>query len=125
MMLFHAHSGFRYLLLVLLAAVTIDAAYRLASGRPFTKPCRILQKSLVGLADLQLLLGLGLLYQGFRHRLAYEHLGAMLLAIVVLHAASVMSRKNEPSAAKIWFGGSLIATVLFIAGILRLGRPIF
>jgi hypothetical protein len=125
MMLSHAHSGFRYLVLFLLAAAIIDAAYRVASGKPFAKPGRILQKALVGIADLQLLLGLGLLFQGFRHRLAYEHMGAMILAITALHTASVMGRKNESAAAKIWLGGCLIAAALVIGGILRLGRPIF
>ena len=61
-MLFYAHSGLRYLVLLMGLAAVAYFAYGLASKRPVDKSVRILGSSFAGLLDTQILLanvGLG------------------------------------------------------------------
>lgn len=124
--LFHAHSGLRYLVLLAgLAAFgyTLVAAIR---SRPWDRGGRILLASYTGLLDLQVLIGLVLVFLRPFYPMLWGHILMMVLAALVAHVASRFNRKRPPErkshmTAALGAGGSL---VLIVAGIAALGRPI-
>lgn len=125
--LFHAHSGLRYL--VLLAGV-LSLGYSLVAmlrSRPWDRPGRILLMSFVGLLDLQVLIGLILVFVRMFYPALWGHLVMMILAAVVAHIASAIN-KRRPLAARshlVAVLGTAGALILIIGGITAIGRPIF
>ena len=125
--LFHAHSGLRYL--VLLAAV-LSVAYSLVAmlrGRPWDKPGRILLASFVGLLDLQVLLGVILVFMWAFYPALWGHLVMMILAAVVAHIASAINKRRPVEARShlVAVLGAAGALILIVGGISAIGRPIF
>jgi cobalamin synthase len=124
--LFHAHSGLRYL--VLLAAL-LAFGYTLVSAlrkRPWDRPGRILLASFVGLLDLQVLLGLVLVFLRPFYPALWGHIVMMILAAVVAHIASAVIRRRPPErqnplTAALGVAGALI---LIVGGITAIGRSI-
>jgi len=124
-LLYHAHSGLRYL--VLLAAIGAVAAlvYGLATGRA-ARLARILPAAFTGLLDLQILLGIGLVLGGLFPDAAVGHLAMMVLAAVAAHGSSIIANRSfdERRALAIRLGGVALAIVLIVVGVLALGRSI-
>lgn len=129
--LLHAHSGFRWLVLLVLAIVLIKSLIGLFGGGNYSKFDKIMSSSFVGFMDLQLLIGLILYFispiakearsVGMGNMMAdstlrfwgMEHLVVMILAVVAAHVGSVISKKAEDSSVKfrfqaIFFGISLL-----------------
>ena len=125
--LFYAHSGLRYLVLALGVAAVVYFALAAARGRPDSRVDRILMASYVGLLDLQLLLGVALVVTGTFYPALIGHLATMLLAVVVAHGASVLSRKpGSPGRGhRIRLAGIAASLLLIAAGIAAIGRGIF
>jgi hypothetical protein len=92
-MLFHAHSGLRFLVLLaaLVALIVIGSGW--AGRRPWSKAARISLSAFVGLLDLQMLLGIALVVMGDFYPRLMGHLTMMLLAVVFAHGLSVASRR--------------------------------
>lgn len=116
-----AHSGLRWLILLIAIVAVIKFAIGWLRGGAFTGLDRGLSVGFSGLMDLQALLGVILLFGlgGFpSYRL--EHLTTMLLAVIVGHLPARW--KNAPPALR--FRNSLlcivIALLLVLAGIARL-----
>ncbi len=125
--LFHAHSGLRYL--VLLAGI-LTLAYTLASavrGQAWNRAGRAFLASFVGLMDLQVLLGLVLVFVRVFYPALWGHLIMMVLAAVAAHVALALNKRRPPDRQSHWLAaaGSGLALVLIIGGILSIGRPIF
>ena len=125
--LFHAHSGLRYL--VLLAGI-LSLAYSLVAllrGRPWDKPGRILLASFVGLLDLQVLIGIILVFVRMFYPMLWGHLVMMVLAAAVAHVASVINKKRRPEGRSHMVAvlGSAGALALIIGGITAIGRAVF
>lgn len=124
--LFHAHSGLRYL--VLLAGL-VAFAYSLVAAirsQPWNRVGRITLAAYTGLLDLQIVLGLILVFLRVFFPMLWGHIVMMILAALVAHLASRFNRKRPPErqthlTAALGAGGSL---VLVVAGIAALGRPI-
>lgn len=106
------HSGLRWVVLTMLVVVLVHAIRSWRQSAERTKRDRILVASTVGLADLQLLLGLSLYVvgpwlttlgedMGLVMRTAplrffvVEHAFGMIVGLVILHVASVRSRKAD------------------------------
>ncbi len=124
--LFHAHSGLRYL--VLLAGV-LSLGYSLVAmlrNRPWDKPGRILLSSFVGLLDLQVLLGIVLIFVRVFFPMLWGHLVMMILAAVVAHIAAGVNKRRAPEAQShlVAVLGSAGALILVIGGITAIGRAI-
>lgn len=124
--LFHAHSGLRYL--VLLAGI-IALGYFLYGqlrSQPFTRPAPAVLAALIGLVDLQIVLGLVLYFGGRTAPGILAHLTLMVGAAVVLHLASVIRKRRSSQVAG--FGLPLasvaLAMALIVAGILSIGRSV-
>lgn len=124
--LFHAHSGLRYL--VLLAGLasfgySLIAAVR---NRPWDRPGRILLAAFTGLLDLQVLIGLVLVFVWAFYPALWGHIVMMVLAALVAHLASRFNRKRPPERRSQMTAalGAAGALVLIVGGIAAIGRTI-
>ncbi|MFW5947546.1 MAG: hypothetical protein ACOCUW_03550 [Gemmatimonadota bacterium] len=125
--LFHAHSGLRYL--VLLAGL-LSLAFSLTSairGQDWDRPGRVFLSMFVGLMDLQVLLGLILVFVRVFYPALWGHLAMMVLAAVAGHVALAMNKRRPPErqSHRVAAVGAALALVLVIGGIMAIGRPIF
>lgn len=123
--LFSAHSGLRYLVLLAALAAILALAYSVATGRSI-RTARILANSFAGLLDLQIVLGIGLVMGGIYTDAVTGHLMLMLLAAIVTHAAFVVGQKmsNDRREVAIRLGGIVLALVVIAAGIMAIGQSI-
>lgn len=125
--LFHAHSGLRYV--VLLAGLLV-LSYSLTSalrGQAWGRPGRVFLSGFVGVLDLQVLIGLILVFVRTFYPALWGHLAMMVLAAVVGHVALAMNKRRPPERQSHWLAaaGAGLALVLIVGGILSIGRPIF
>src|SRR5688500_8880756 len=113
-MLFYAHSGLRYL--VLLAGVLALAyfAFGLATNRPFDKGGRILGASFAGLLHTQVLLGILVLVTRFYYPALIGHLVLMLAAAVTAQVLLSMNRRRAAPGFKLPLVGVVLAFVFII-----------
>jgi hypothetical protein len=124
-MLFYAHSGLRYLVLLMGLIALAYFAYGLATKRPVDKAVRILGSSFVGLLDLQVLLGILLLGAGWPFYPAlWGHLVMMVLAAGLAHALLVVNRRRPDPGYLLPLIAVAGALVLIIGGILAIGRSL-
>lgn len=125
-MLFYAHSGVRYL--VLLSGVVAVAYLAQATARrePFGKASRAVMSAFTGFLDLQVLLGLLLLTVVPFYGALAGHLVLMLAAALVGHAVTIANRNRPPERQSnaLLLAGALTTVVLIVLGILAIGRPI-
>jgi uncharacterized membrane protein YphA (DoxX/SURF4 family) len=124
--LFAAHSGTRYL--VFLAGLVALAwfTWGKAAGRPFARPAPALLAAFIGLLDLQVLLGLALLFGGRRPAAVWGHLAVMITAAIVIHViAARHKRRPRPAGYGLPLIGVALTLALIVLGILSTGRPIF
>ena len=126
MILFYAHSGFRYLVLLTGLLVIVYAARGVMTRRPYDKTMRILAAVFTGVLDLTALLGISYLFVGTFYPQLGGHIVTMVLALVVAHAvSSVMKRRPvEQRSYMPHLVGTLIVLGMIATGILAIGRPI-
>lgn len=124
--LFYAHSGLRYLILLVGVAALVNSALALRSERPANAADRILTAAFSGLLDLQGLLGIGLIISGILYPALIGHIVMMVLAIVVAHGSSVLARKaaDPRRGHAMRLAGVLGALVLIFGGIMSIGRSV-
>ena len=110
--LYQAHSGLRYLVLLVGVVALVVLAYGVATRRP-VGAARGLTAAFTGLLDLQILLGVGLV--------------TMLLAAAAAHVSSVMAKRaaDERRALTIRLVGVVLTLGLIAAGITAIGRGLF
>lgn len=123
-MLFHAHSGFRYLVLLLGVAAVLWDGVALVRGKGFGRVARILGSVFVGLLDLQILLGLILLWTIPFYPALYGHVVTMLLAGVLAHGLSIANRRRQEPGPGLALLAAALPLVLVVLGILAIGRPV-
>lgn len=126
MMLLHAHSGVRYLVLLAGLIAVLYAAVGLFGRRPYDRGGRITMQTFVVLLDVQLLLGLLLVFSRPYYPALAGHIVMMVLAAGTAHAASSVNRRR-PIERKSWalqLGAAVLALVFIIGGILAIGRPV-
>ena len=124
--LYQAHSGLRYLVLLVGVVALLVLAYGLVGGRPM-RAGRGLTSAFTGLLDLQILLGVGLIVGGIFYGALMGHLVLMVLAAVAAHVASVLARRttDERRALTVRLAGVALALVCIVGGILAIGRSVF
>lgn len=105
--IFHAHSGLRWLVLAGILLILIKSVIGLFSNSPYSKFDKILGSATVGIMDLQLLLGIVLYvaYSPYTKNFTFdmanaterfwavEHLSMMLLAIAAAHIGKSKAKK--------------------------------
>lgn len=120
--LFAAHSGTRYLILLVGVIALLWFVWGLGAKRPFSRPAPAMFAVFVGLLDLQALMGIVLLIGGRRPPGIWGHVACMILAVTLAHA---MKKSSSGSAG---YGRPLLgvagALALLLVGILAIGRPI-
>lgn len=124
-MLFYAHSGVRYL--VLLAAVlTIGyALFGALTRRPYDPTMLRLSRVFAGSVHLQLLLGIAVLFTRPFYGALIGHVMMMTFAAIVATLVPAVMRRRNP-AARGWTPhvvGTVIALALIWFGIVAIGRP--
>ena len=124
--LFHAHSGLRYLVLLvglLSLGYSLTAALR---GNAWNRPGRILLTSFIGLMDLQVLTGLILVFVRVFYPALWGHIVMMIVAAAVAHVASVLNKRRSTERQSHWLAvvGTAIPLVLVVGGIMAIGRSI-
>lgn|SRR5690606_5581186 len=122
--LYHAHSGLRYLVLLLAIMVILSAGNGLLTRRQATKFDRVTMGIFTGLLDLQALLGVALIAMGIFYGALMGHVIMMILALAAAHATGAMARKatNDRRAHSLRLVGALLALVLIAGGIMAIGR---
>jgi 4-amino-4-deoxy-L-arabinose transferase-like glycosyltransferase len=128
MLLYHAHSGVRYLVLLAGFAVLAYTVYALLTRRPYDQLMRRLGGAFAGLVHLQVLLGIGVLFTGRFYPALGGHIVLMVFAAVAAQTVpSVMRRR--PMDERTFFPhliGTLAALALIVAGILAIpGGQVF
>jgi hypothetical protein len=124
-MLYHAHSGLRYLVLLAAVVAIVGIAYTLATRRG-VRAAHVLPSIFTGLLDLQILLGIGLVLGGVFPDIVIGHLIMMVLAAVAAHGSSIIANRadSERRALTIRLVGTVAALVLIAVGIMALGRSV-
>jgi hypothetical protein len=124
--LFHAHSGLRYLVLLAAIVALVLLAHGRATGRPYAGAPSAAGAAFTGLLDLQVLIGLVLFAVWPYHPMLIGHLVMMLLAVGAAHALRVAARRAAADRDR--YTRALLAVavplVLIIGGILAIGRRI-
>ncbi|HXV77251.1 MAG TPA: hypothetical protein VD788_13115 [Candidatus Polarisedimenticolaceae bacterium] len=117
------HGEMRWLVVLAAVVVALRSAYGWARGRSFGKGDRVAMAVLTTLIDVNLLLGLVLLFRmpgGFpSYRL--EHAVTMVIALLVAHSWMAWKRSEDSS---LKFRNNLLVAlavlVLIVLGVLRL-----
>ena len=124
--LFHAHSGLRYLALLAGLAGLVYSLVGALRGTPWGRPGRILLASFVGLLDLQVLLGFILVFVRVFYPALWGHLTMMLLAAVVAHVALAVNKRRPPEEQSQWLGvaGTAVPLILIVGGLMAISRSI-
>jgi hypothetical protein len=125
-MLLQAHSGFRYLVLLMGLVVIVYAAYGMVTKREYTRQMRALSALFTGMIDLTVLLGFANIFTGTFYPQLGGHIVTMVLAAAVAHIVhGVMKRRPDDQRS---FAPHLIGTVVVLgmvaAGIMAIGLPI-
>jgi hypothetical protein len=125
-MLFGAHSGLRYLVLLLGLVVVGYAAYGLIAKRPYDRHMRILSTVFTGVLDLQVVIGLAYLFTTTFYPAFAGHLTTMVLAVAITHIVSAVQRRRplEQRTYGPHVVGTLVVLALISFGIMAIGRPI-
>ena len=125
-MILSAHSGLRYLVLLLGIAVIVYAAYGLATKREYDKTMRILGAAFTGMLDLTVLFGFAALFVGQFYPQLGGHIVMMVLALVVAHVVSIVMKRRPPEQRTYapHLVSALIVLGIVAAGIVSIGRPV-
>jgi heme/copper-type cytochrome/quinol oxidase subunit 4 len=129
--LFHAHSGIRYLIFLVLLVLLAKSAFNVLGKRNWGKTERLTSTILLALTHTQVLLGLVMYFFVHKYHLlvgdmsnpdsrwkSVEHLTAMLvfaLLITLLHMGNKKPQAKNPHRRALLLGG--IALALALAGI--------
>ena len=122
--LFQAHSGLRFLVLLAGGIALAMMVWGMSSPRPYAGQSRASMAVFAGALDLQVLLGIALLFLRPFYGALMGHILMLVAAVAVVHALSVFARKQEDArrAHTIGLAGVALALVLIVGGIMAI-RP--
>ncbi|VAW31282.1 hypothetical protein MNBD_CHLOROFLEXI01-819 [hydrothermal vent metagenome] len=90
------HGEVRWLVAIAAIIVIIKFALGLIQKKKYERIDRILMSSLVGLIDLNFVLGFILLFSlGFSGRTRMEHVGTMFIAVLLAHSNAVWKKSDD------------------------------
>ena len=125
-MLFYAHSGVRYMVLLAAIVAVAQLAQATLRGLPFGRASRTAMSVFTGLLDLQVLLGLLLVATVPFYGMLAGHIVMMFAAALVAHGAVITNRNRPPERQSngLLLAGAIGAIVLIVLGIMAIGRPL-
>jgi hypothetical protein len=123
---FNAHSGLRYLVLLLATLCTLYAVIGLFRKQPVDKTGLVLMRVFTSVIDVQFLLGVVTLISGRFFGALIGHIVMMIAAVAVAHIGAVRLKKAplERRGYGLMLAASLIPLALMIAGILAIQRAL-
>ena len=123
---FNAHSGWRYLVLLVGVLTALYALVGMMRKTPVDKTALTLVRVFGGVLDVQLLLGIVTLISGRFFGQLIGHLVLMIAALAVAHLGAVRLKKAEPAQRRygLVLATALIPLALIIGGILAIQRAI-
>lgn len=123
-MVFYAHSGLRFLVLLTAVIAALVLLWGWRAGRPFAGQSRAVTAVFTGALDLQVLLGILLVVLRPFYPALMGHIFMMLAAAAAAHALTAYGRKQADTrrAHLISFFGVALALVLILGGIMSI-RP--
>jgi heme A synthase len=124
--LFYAHSGFRYVVLLVGVIALLYAIGGLFRRQPVDKRMRILGSAFAGCFHVQILLGLSVIFTGRFSGMVAGHVIMMILAAASAQIVPSVMRRRPPEERTYlpYVVGIMIALALAVTGILALGRPV-
>jgi len=124
-MLYHAHSGLRYLVLLAGVLALLVFAYGLIARRP-VRAAGALTAAFTGLLDVQLLLGFALLLGGIFYPAVTGHMVMMVLAAVAANGAAMLAPRASSDRQELVMrlAGVVIALACIVIGIMAIGRSV-
>lgn len=125
--LYHLHSGLRYAILLVGVLAALYLLFGLLGRRPFGGLARGLTSAYVGLLDLQVLVGVLLLFVRPFYPALMGHVVMMLLAVGAAHGFT-MAAKRAPEPRRRYalsLAGVALSLVLIVGGIMSIGRGVF
>lgn len=124
-MLYHAHSGLRYLVLLAGLLALLVFAYGLITRRP-VRGASGYTIAFTGLLDLQLVLGFGLFFGGIFYNALVGHMVMMIIAAVAANGAAVLAPRatTERQELVMRLAGVVIALACIVFGIMAIGRSV-
>ncbi|MFZ5442871.1 MAG: hypothetical protein ACOZQL_22890 [Myxococcota bacterium] len=123
--LFHAHSGLRFLVLLLGVLNLAALIFSLTSKGKFAKHHRILHSAFTGTLHLQVLLGVGLVAMGRYYPALIGHMVMMLIATVVSQVSAAVNKKKPEPGLVLPLIGVSAALLLIFGGVMAIGRGLF
>lgn len=125
-MLLQAHSGVRYLVLLLGVVALVWALVGLARGSGYDRGMRITASAFAGILHLQILLGLGVIFTRGFYPALIGHITMMIFAAAVAQVTSSIQRRRAPEERGYvpHLVSTAVALVLVIGGIMAIQRPI-
>jgi hypothetical protein len=123
--LLHAHSGLRYLILLMALVALVVFGLGVAQKKPLTKLGRIVGSIFAGLTHLQVLLGLVMVAMGTFYPALIGHLVMMLAAAVVLQVLLSRNKRAAQPGFTLPLIGTVLAIVFMVGGIFAIGRHPF
>jgi hypothetical protein len=123
--LYHAHSGLRYLVILAALAALVALGYGLSTGRG-VKRAFTLAALFTGVLDLQILLGIGLVIGGIFPDIVIGHFVMMVIAAGVTHGSGIIGRRSttERREVIVRLCGITLALLIIAGGIMALGRGV-
>jgi hypothetical protein len=123
--LFYAHSGLRYLILLMGVVCFIIFTLGLVQKRAFGKGDRIVGTIYAGLLHTQVTLGLIMVAMGRFYPALIGHLVLMLMAAVEMQVLMIMNRKREVPGFVFPLAGVVGSLVMIAVGVMAIGRGLF
>jgi len=126
-MLFYAHSGLRYLVLLLGVVALLYALFGLVTRRPYEPRMRTIAALFAVSLHIQVLVGIGLLFTGRFYPSLIGHIFLMLLAAVVAQVVPSVMRRRDPSQRKYLphVVSIVVALGLIWSGVAAINRGLF
>lgn len=123
---FNAHSGLRYLVLLLAVLTALVALAGFIRKQPASNAGLTLLRIFTIVLDIQVLLGIVTLVTRSFYAQLMGHLVMMVAAVAVAHLGAIQLKKATPElrGSGRLLAASLIPLLLIIAGILAIQRPI-
>lgn len=124
--LFHAHSGIRYLVVLFGVATIVYAIYGAVTAKPYDRRMRVVAGLFAGSMHVNILLGLGLIMTGRFYPQLAGHIFMMIFAAVAAQIVpSVMRRRAEEERSYLPHAVSaIVAFGLLWGGVNAIGRPL-
>lgn len=122
--LLHAHSGLRYLILLLAVANLVALAIGLAQKQPFGRLHRALGAAFAGSLHLQVVIGVVMVSLGLYYPKLIGHFAMMLLAAVLAQVTMSVNRRRPTPGYQLPLLGIGGALLLIIGGIMAISRGV-